>query len=245
MAHCDDESLVLLALDDTPLSPDQAAHLRQCDTCADELASLRSTVAIGRSSDPELELSAPGPAVWAAIQQQVTSNAAEVAAAETAGEAEVVPIRPAPSRTGRRWFSIAAAAVIGAVIGGGVVTATVALQQEPGQVTASAELSPVPGGPPGPQHGTASVQQTPAGPVLALDTEDLADPDGFYEVWLMDATTGGLIALGTVPGGRSVVQLPIPAGANLGSFSTVDVSIEPLDGNPKHSATSVLRGDLV
>ncbi len=140
---------------------------------------------------------------------------------------------------------MAAAAVIGAILGGGVVTATVALQQESSQVTASAELTPVPGGPPGPQHGTATVQQTPSGPVLAVDTEDLPDPDGFYEVWLMDAATGGLIALGTVPGGRSVVNLPIPANANLSEFSTVDVSIEPLDGNPKHSAQSVLRGDLV
>ena len=57
--------------------------------------------------------------------------------------------------------------------------------------------------------------------------------------------TGGLIALGTVPGGRSAVNLPIPASANLSEFTKVDVSIEPLDGNPKHSAESVLRGDLV
>lgn len=253
MAHCSEDSLVMLALGHTPLSPDQAAHLQQCPVCTDELGSLRRTVAAGRAGEPTEELLPPPPALWAAIQGQL-GTASGVAAADVAdaGEtaevsagAEVVSIHDAKGRPRRRWAAIGAAAVIGAIVGGGVVAATVALQQESSQVTASAELTPVPGGPPGPQHGTATVQQTPSGPVLAVDTEDLPDPDGFYEVWLMDGTTGGLIALGTVPGGRSAVNLPIPASANLSEFTKVDVSIEPLDGNPKHSAESVLRGDLV
>ena len=36
----------------------------------------------------------------------------------------------------------------------------------------------------------------------------------------------------------------VPAGVNLTDYPVVDVSLEPLDGNPAHSGTSVLRGTL-
>ena len=36
----------------------------------------------------------------------------------------------------------------------------------------------------------------------------------------------------------------VPAGLKITDFPLVDVSIEPIDGNPAHSSKSVLRGRL-
>jgi hypothetical protein len=39
-------------------------------------------------------------------------------------------------------------------------------------------------------------------------------------------------------------QLPLPDGLDLSAYPLVDVSVEPLDGNPAHSGVSVARGEL-
>jgi hypothetical protein len=36
----------------------------------------------------------------------------------------------------------------------------------------------------------------------------------------------------------------VPAGLQLADFPVVDVSDEPLDGNPAHSTVSIVRGTL-
>ena len=51
----------------------------------------------------------------------------------------------------------------------------------------------------------------------------------------------GGIALGTLDGDGKFV---VPAGLDMEAYPLVDVSIEPLDGNPAHSTKSVLRGRL-
>jgi hypothetical protein len=40
------------------------------------------------------------------------------------------------------------------------------------------------------------------------------------------------------------MSVTLPADLDLGRFDVVDVSREPLDGNPGHSSDSVLRGTL-
>ena len=263
--HCDSETLALMAIGE-PGPTDCVRHLEGCSDCSEELASLREAVVAARSVNEGQTLTAPPASVWAGITAELGSDAGPVAAASgpTSGTTQAFEV-PASGDSGTadggienrtvadlasrrrprtRWLALAAAVVAGAVVGGAVVAGVIGRSDNDAPVLAAAELGPVPGGPEKGQSGTAQVQQGTNGTVLALNTTDLAQPDGFYEAWLMDAKTGGLVAMGTVPYGQSSVKLPIPAGLDLSQFSTVDVSVEPLDGDPKHSAVSVLRGQL-
>ncbi|HEX5366505.1 MAG TPA: anti-sigma factor [Acidimicrobiales bacterium] len=60
-------------------------------------------------------------------------------------------------------------------------------------------------------------------------------------MWLIDEDVRGMVSLGpSRPDGRYAV----PSGVDAGRFPVVDVSLEPPDGDPTHSGTSVLRGTL-
>lgn len=266
--HCDSETLALMAIGE-PGTKACARHVQSCSACSEELASLTQAVVAAKSAGDVGTLTPPPPSVWTAIRAELGADAvpesapggpASGATQELGGPASRVSVDNSDPDDGiddhtvtdlasrrrprGRWLALAAAVVAGAVVGGAVVAGVVSRGDNDAPVLASADLTPVPGGPEEGQSGTAQVQQGTSGAVLALNTADLARPDGFYEAWLMDAKTGGLVAMGTVPYGQSSVKLPIPAGLDINQFSTVDVSVEPLDGNPKHSAVSVLRGQL-
>ena len=51
------------------------------------------------------------------------------------------------------------------------------------------------------------------------------------------------VSLGTLGAGDTGV-FPVPADLDVAQFPVVDVSREPLDGNPAHSKDSVVRGTL-
>lgn len=70
-----------------------------------------------------------------------------------------------------------------------------------------------------------------------------AGASGYYEVWLIDVPDGRLVSLGVLDAAEG--SFTVPAEIDAGAFSTVDVSFEPLDGEPTHSGASVLRGTLV
>ena len=74
-----------------------------------------------------------------------------------------------------------------------------------------------------------------------LETNDVDADDGFLEVWLIDSSVERLVSLGPL---RSDGRYELPAGLDPGSFPVVDVSAEPVDGNPTHSGDSRLRGTL-
>jgi hypothetical protein len=52
----------------------------------------------------------------------------------------------------------------------------------------------------------------------------------------------GMFPLGAVEPGTQTVELP--DGLDLAEYPLLDVSVEPLDGDPTHSGVSVARGDL-
>jgi anti-sigma-K factor RskA len=92
--------------------------------------------------------------------------------------------------------------------------------------------------------GEARVVERPDGSrVLAIDLSAADPDDGFYEVWLIDEAVQDMYSLGVVQGGGEVT-LEVPPGVDLTEFPVVDVSVEPLDGNPGHSGVSVARGVL-
>ncbi len=76
---------------------------------------------------------------------------------------------------------------------------------------------------------------------LQVDLPTPPSGDGFYEVWLLGADAGA-VALGVLESGTG--RFPVPAGVDLADYATVDVSLEPLDGDPAHSTDSVARGAL-
>ncbi|MBG6179438.1 hypothetical protein IWX62_000628 [Arthrobacter sp. CAN_A1] len=65
---------------------------------------------------------------------------------------------------------------------------------------------------------------------------------GYQEVWLIAPDLEQMYSLGVIGGGTS--SLVIPDDVDLAAFPIVDVSDEPLDGDPVHSGVSVLRGTL-
>ncbi len=64
---------------------------------------------------------------------------------------------------------------------------------------------------------------------------------GYLELWLIDPTVTRLVSLGPL---RTDGIYDIPAGVDPAAFPIVDVSVEPVDGDPTHSGDSVLRGEL-
>ena len=250
MQHCTPEQLALAALQE-PLPASDAAHLDRCDTCRAEVASLRRA--------PDLlsvpQLAAPGasvpppPRVWDAIAAATgvstsLTNEPGVAPAPAAAPAPVAP-REAPGgtvvpfRSRRRPVLLAAAAVLtGAVVGAGAV-AVVQSTGEDGEAVATVELDLLPEA-----SGSADVVVRDDGSrvlELDLDAPALGD-DSYYEVWVIDREVSGMYPLGAVEPGTQTVELP--DGIDLDEYPLVDVSVEPLDGDPTHSGVSVARGNL-
>ncbi len=251
MQHCTPEQLALAALRE-PLPADDDAHLASCDACRAEVAALRRA--------PELlsvpQLSAAGPAVpppprvWDAI-----AAATGVTAAPTTGSGPAVAAVPDPApsvddepsggtvvpfRSRRRPLLLAAAAVAaGAVIGAGAV-AVVQRTGSDGEAVTTVALAPLPDAD---ASGTADVVVRSDGSrVLELELEAPALEGSYYEVWVIDRSVEGMFPLGVVTPGRQTVELP--DGLDLAEFPLLDVSVEPLDGDPTHSGVSVARGDL-
>ena len=233
MPHSTPEQLALAALGE-PLPAADAAHLAGCAQCAAEVASLRRPVDV--LAVPELSGTAPDvappPQVWTAI-----AAATGVSAAPPSAGADVVPLRPRPSRT--RWLTVAAAVLVGGVVGGGAVAVTRDDDGGSGAVVASAALDPLPAED---ASGRAEVRDADGVRSLQVDLDAPALPDGYYEVWLLQPDAVRMVPVGVVHRGDTV--LPLPDGLDLGAYPVVDVSVEPMDGDPTHSGVSVARGSL-
>jgi hypothetical protein len=97
----------------------------------------------------------------------------------------------------------------------------------------------------GAAHGTATILGRAGGRArfIVRGLKPSAN-GGFYELWLMNSADD-LVSLGSfrVPAsGKAEVTVPLPADPD--GFAALDISAEPADGNPAHSASSVLRAPL-
>ena len=104
-------------------------------------------------------------------------------------------------------------------------------------VVATATLDPLAGS----GSGTAELLDTEGHLQLRVETDDLDAGDGFLEVWVIDSGVERLVSLGPV---RADGLYDLPTGLDPRDFPIVDVSVEPIDGNPTHSGNSLLRGQL-
>lgn len=250
MQHCDPDVLALAAVDGSGLSPADQEHVASCSQCAAELDSLRSVVATGRAS-AQMTLVDPPASVWRAIDAAMDDGATSAEAApvsDLSRHRAVREQRARPTSALNRWLPVGVAAGIGLLLGA-LVTGVVTTGQETAppavQIVAEAQLAALPDGVDTVGTGTAMFEKDASGnDILVVDTRDLEQPSGFYQVWLIDPKTLGMISLGTIGSGAQTVTFPVPAGIDPEVFSLVDISDEPIDGDPTHSKVSILRGEL-
>ncbi|PAU83464.1 anti-sigma factor, partial [Kocuria sp. WN036] len=138
-------------------------------------------------------------------------------------------------------YPLAAAAAAAALLVGGVsVWGAQRLGLEPDPtVLATAELEPLAGYT---ARGSAEVDERPDGTRQLVVRTDPADVDGFKEVWLLAPDAQRMVSLGVMAGDEAVFVLP--ENLDVGEFPVVDVSNEPIDGDPTHSGDSIVRGVL-
>ncbi len=255
MLHCDPDDLALAALGE-PLGASAAGHLAGCRACSAEVAALRRPVealAPGRAGEvPEVPLP---PHVWEAIAA-ATGVAGRPASVDLPGPTptptparhparpdEAEPALPAPvdlaaARSRRRRLAWSAGAVAASLLVG-LGTGVVLGRDGGGADLSSVALEALPGYD---ASGRATLVDTAGTLQLRVDLTAPPVTDGYYEVWLLRADAGGVLALGVLDG-RSALY-PLPPGVDLAAYPVVDVSLEPYDGDPAHSATSVARGQL-
>ena len=250
MQHCDPETLALAALEPELLDDNDRTHLQTCDACRGEYESLRATVEIGRSGP--IELKSPPPATWAAIAEATDTPRLRSIPGGMDSTATDQPDSAAPTKARRGWLPLAAAAMIGAVVGGAAMTGVavnqtnspIAQPSATPSIVSTTALQPLPDGRETSSTGNAAVELTDTGTALEVSTAGLEQTDGYYEVWLIDPETMQMFSVGSIAAGDQDSVLPIPAGVNLDQYSVVDISDEPLNGDPTHSKVSVLRGQL-
>lgn len=224
--HCDPEDLALIALGEVT-SPHDMEHLQACPQCQAEMESLRHVVAVGRD---RVALTEPPARVWQGIQAELSPN--------------VSTMEQARKKRGIPGWTLAVAAAVGAILGGSVVAGVGSSDSPSEQIVASAQLTPLPDGPDPGTTATAALNRTDGTYTVTVEASDLPGPEGFYEVWLLDEENAGLIALGSLSPGETSATFPVPEGISLDRFRAVDISDEPLDGDPTHSTVTVLRGTL-
>jgi anti-sigma-K factor RskA len=187
----------------------------------DDLAELRR---LGRSASREVvDWEEPPPGLWDKIADSAFGD-------ETAAPV-AIESRRRPARVGW-WLAAAAAAVV--VVAGAVVATRSG--SDPA-VIAAVDLDQL--GETG--AGSATLVDQDGVFQLRLAVDDVEAPEGFTEVWLINADLTELISLGPI---RADGTYDLPAGLDPTAFPVVDVSFEPFDGDPQHSGDSVLRGQL-
>lgn len=173
------------------------------------------------------------PAIATEREVSVVNDVADPPAPSSTANVASLPVR----RGSARWL-VAAAAAIGLVVG---VTGTLLAQRDPSVnevVVERATLKPLQ------TQGSGSAQLVRRGPATELDVDVQDLPSvraGFYEVWLIDSKVERLVSLGPL---RPDGHYEVPAGVDATQYPIVDISHEDLDGNPKHSGDSLLRGTL-
>lgn len=240
MSHLDPEQLALLALGEPVASDDDRAHLAACPACAAEVQEMAHAATVARTTMEEGALEQPSGDVWTRIREEL-SLGAEVAADPFAPAARPTaePTRVRQPRTSRRlWMLAASLAVV--VAGGSIAWAVVSSNLAPTPV-ATAELEAFPGHPGA--AGTAQIREDGDGVrELTVTLDGDSDSDDYREVWLIRNDGEALISLGVL--GASSGTFAIPSGVDLSEYDLVDISFEPVDGDPAHSGDSIVRGQL-
>ncbi|MCJ8504690.1 anti-sigma factor [Kocuria flava] len=173
-------------------------------------------------------------------EQDAGQRPGTAARVDGAGSGGVVDLAARRARRGVPWPLAAAAAAAALVVGGVSVWGAQRLDREPDPtVLATAELEPLAGYT---ARGSAEVDERADGTRQLVVRTDPADVDGFKEVWLLAPDAQRMVSLGVMAGDEAVFVLP--ENLDVERFPVVDVSDEPVDGDPTHSGDSIVRGVL-
>lgn len=267
MSHLDDEKIALIAMGEPAGSDADMQHLVECESCAAEVADMSRVALVARSSVVEGDLEAPPADVWSRIHGELRLSdavaadpAVDPASVEAESESESIPepqsvsepdavdAEPLRHRTRTRsrrrssasvWILAASMALVVA-IGAGV---WIARSLTPSSaVIASAELAAFPDHPDA--VGQAEIDDDGDGRrtlTVTLEGDELADGD-YREVWLIREDGQALISLGVLDDASGTFR--VPDGVDLDEYRLVDISFEPVDGDPAHSGDSIVRGEL-
>ena len=231
-ADHDADDLVVRAALGEPLTDEERHLLEAHPDLQERVAEFVEIVDLARSAPEEVASDEEIDHLWAGI------------AAEAFGDDDVLRPRrrhrrpTGPRRGGGRWLAMGAVAAAAAAVA--TLVAVGPWRDAPATPIAAAELDPVGDADVAPVEG--EFVAAGRGAELHLDLSALPPRDGaFYEVWLLDLDHGRLLSLGPL---RPDGTYALPGGTDVGEYPTVDVSVEPDDGDPGHSGTSVLRGPV-
>lgn len=267
MSHLNDDEIALLAMGEPVDSEAAAQHLAECPDCASEVSEMSRVALVARSSVVDGELETPPADVWSRIHGElglsstVAADPASVApapesAAEPPVEASPEPVADevsgagaAPDQPRRRvrsrrssatlWILAASTALVVAIGAGVWIGRTLAPATA---VVASAQLAAFPDHPQA--AGQAEVDDDGDGRrtlTVTLEGDDPAEGD-YREVWLIRDDGQALISLGVLEDSSGTFL--VPDGVDLAEYRLVDISVEPVDGDPAHSGDSIVRGEL-
>jgi len=263
VTHLDPDEIALLALGEE--STDGAdAHLAECPDCARQLVELGHVAELGRDTRA-LELESPPAAVWTRIRDELgleepvaapvplpvaevesPSGPSSTPSSASGSTGSVATARHRPERRRRRRTSrlvltaVAACAALVVGVAGGAWWQASQSGADP-VVLASAELEAFPAWQGA--TGTAELEDVDGGRELVVRLDAGGADDGYREVWLLAADASALVPLGALDGTEG--RFAVPAGLDLAQYPLVDVSEEPLDGDPAHSGDSIVRGPLL
>jgi hypothetical protein len=249
MTHSDPDALAMLALGDPDVDEADVEHVMDCAECRSELDRLMRVTRAARENGPvDFELMEPSPAVWEGIRAQLTAEAAPAGPTPTPPApvhvpARPRPVRPRPVRSRRRWVAALSGAAV--LVVAAVIAATLILR--PGAqptVEAQASLAGLPAW--STSSGTATMEREPDGTTVlqvALDSPAVQSGGGeFREVWLMSSDLTKSISVGLLDGGSG--RFVMPPNIASADYPVVDISQQPLNGDPAHSGDSIVRGTL-
>ena len=230
MMHPDDETIVEFALAHVD-DPSLEAHLLTCARCRTELEQTELVISAAQGLEHgAIELESPPGRVWAAINGELS--------ADTWHE----PTRSPGTRT---WWRPALGAAAGFAVGVAATVAVVVLaddQQPPQSSTiASGTIEPFEGQ--GSTNGKAVVLRANGNRSvrIVLSTAP-SGGDDFVEAWIFDPRTNGMVALGVMD--KASETFAIPTSLDLATYDSIDLSLEPYDGNPAHSEISIAHATL-
>jgi hypothetical protein len=203
---------------------------------------------LGSLTEEDREFTTPPTGLWDMIANELGvddagSRPARLAVVDPADEATEQPLATVVPLTPRgRWglaFIAGAAALVAMVVS--FATWRAVSDKDDVTVIASVPISSEGLGTSSELTGRAELIEEDGVLYIQLDVGDLPSPDGYIEAWLIDTDVQGMYPLGAVNGD---VRLPVPHGVEPTDFPIVDLSVEPLDGDPTHSGVSILRGQL-
>lgn len=233
MSHIDPDLLALEAVESATLDDADRAHLQECELCRADLDAFLRAVRSARIGGPD-RLEAPADRVWQAIAAEVGQDAATMPHPVSS----TGPVRHrAPRR--RRGRTIALLTSVAAGLAAVAIVIAVTLPRPVGLATATLDAFPAHPG----ARGTAELEREPDGTErVRVELAATLPADGFREVWLLTGDGTSLVSLGILEGRSG--SFAVPAGVDTATYSVVDISQEPEDGDGRHSGDSIVRGTL-